>query len=217
MPEITLYGVAVSAFVAKVRVVLDLKGLAYEEKAPPGGYGSDAYREIVPAGSVPGIVVDGAPLHDSNAIIEFLDEIAPEPPLMPETPLARARVRALLGFHDNRVETAARAMFPLIKRDWRGEPEAVEAAAAGVEAALERFETLVAPAPYLGGDRLCLADCAYPATIQMARMMCEEMVRPLHVPFETAKLEGALAQVPAIARSLKIHAEAMEGWMAGFR
>jgi glutathione S-transferase len=201
MPEITLYGVAVSAFVAKVRVVLDLKGLAFEEKAPPGGYGSAEYRAIVPAGSVPGMVIDGEPLHDSNAIVEYLDEIAPEPPLMPATPMARAKVRALLGYHDTRVEAAARVIFPLVKGDWRGDRDAVDAAARGVEAALGRLEEMIDPAPYLGGARPCLS----------------EMERPLRAPHKVSKLEAALAEVPAVARSLKIHAAAMESWMAGFR
>jgi glutathione S-transferase len=217
MPEIILYGVAVSAFVAKVRVVLDLKGLAFEEKEPPGGYGSDAYRAIVPAGSVPGMVVDGAPLHDSNAIVEYLNEIAPEPPLLPDEPMARAKVRALLGYHDSRVEAAVRVMFPLVKGDWRGDRDAVDAAARGVEAALERMEEMIDPGPYLGGERLCLADCAYPATLQMARMLCDEMERPLRPPYKVSKLEAELGRVPAIRRSLTIHAEAMEIWMDEFR
>ena len=138
MAEITLYGVAVSAFVAKVRIALDAKGLAYDEAAPPDGYGSAAYRVIVPAGSVPGLVVGGRPLHDSNAIVEYLEEIAPAPALLPEDPYDRARARALLGFHDTRLEAAARALFPVVKRDWRAEPEAVAAGVDGIEAALER-------------------------------------------------------------------------------
>ena len=48
--QIILYGIGVSAFVAKVRIVLDLKGLAHEETPPPGGYGSEDYRALVPAG-----------------------------------------------------------------------------------------------------------------------------------------------------------------------
>ncbi|SFI20212.1 glutathione S-transferase family protein [Albimonas pacifica] len=214
---ITLYGIGVSAFVAKVRIVLDLKGLPFEEVPPPGGYGSDEYRRLVPAGSVPGMVVDGVPLHDSNAMMEFLDEIAPEPPLMPSEPFARARVRALLGFHDTRVEAAVRALFPLVKRDWRAEPEAVEAACAGVEAALERLDQLDAAAAVLAGEGVTLADLAYPCTLQMGAMLGAEMDRPLVLP---PRIEDWCAQVstlPAVARSLTIHAEAMEDWMAGFR
>lgn len=215
--SITLYGIGVSAFVAKVRIVLDMKGLAFEEVPPPGGYGSQAYRRLVPAGSVPGMVVDGTPLHDSNAMMEFLDEIAPEPPLMPAEPFARARVRALLGFHDTRVEASVRALFPLVKRDWRAERDAVEAACAGIEAALERLDALDAPAAVLAGEAPTLADLAYPCTLQMGAMLGAEMGRPLVLPPRIEDWSAQLSTLPAVARSLKIHAEAMEAWMAGFR
>lgn len=217
MPEIALYGVAVSAFVAKVRTVLDHKGLAFEERTPPGGYGSAAYQAIVPAGSVPGVVIDGRALHDSNAIVELIEEIAPDPPLLPEDPFDRARVRALLGFHDTRVEAATRALFPLVKRDWRAERDAVEAGIAGVEAALKRLDALVEPAPLVLGDAPCFADLAYPCTLQMAEMLGAEMARPLTMPPKIAAWRAAAATLPAAARSLEIHREAMETWLAGFR
>ncbi|WP_339949929.1 glutathione S-transferase family protein [uncultured Albimonas sp.] len=215
--KIVLYGIGVSAFVAKVRIVLDHKGLPFEEVPPPGGYGSAEYRVRVPAGSVPGMTVDGTPLHDSNAMMEFLDEVAPEPPLMPVEPLARARIRALLGFHDTRVEAAVRALFPLVKRDWRGEPEALEAACAGIEAALERLDEIDAPARVLAGEGPTLADLAYPCTLQMGAMLGAEMGRPLVLPPRIEDWAAQVSTLPAVARSLAIHAQAMEGWMAGFR
>ncbi|MEC9435649.1 MAG: glutathione S-transferase [Pseudomonadota bacterium] len=215
--KLVLYGVAVSAFVAKVRIALDLKGLAFEERTPPGGYGSAEYRAIVPAGSVPGLTADGAPLHESNALLEFLEEIAPAPALLPEGALERARVRALLGFHDQRVEAATRALFPVIKRDWRAERETVEAACAAIEAALMRLDELDAPAPLLAGAAPSFADIAYPCTMQMARMMGEEVERPVAVPPRVAEWVEAVSALPAVARSLEIHRAAMEAWMAGFR
>ena len=101
MTEIVLYGVAVSAFVAKVRIALDWKGLAFDERTPPGGYGSAAYRAIVAAGSVPGAMIDGRPLHDANAIIEYLETLQSAPPLFPVDPYVGARARALHGAATN--------------------------------------------------------------------------------------------------------------------
>lgn len=217
MAEITLYGVAVSAFVAKVRIALDAKGLAYDEAPPPDGYGSAAYRAIVPAGSVPGLVVGGRPLHDSNAIVEYLEEIAPAPALLPADPYDRARARALLGFHDTRLEAAARALFPVVKRDWRAEPEAVAVGVAGIEAALERLCAMIEPAPFVFGARVTIADMAYPVTIQMAEMLAAEMERPLALEPKIDDWRRAASEEPAVARSLAIAGEAMEGWLAGFR
>ena len=112
MPDIKLYGVTVSAFVAKVRIVLDMKGLAYEELTPPDGYGSPTYRTIVPAGSVPGVVIDGKPVSDSNAIIELLEALAPEPRLMPEDPFKAAKVRSLLAFTTHASKRLRERCFP---------------------------------------------------------------------------------------------------------
>src|SRR5205085_7678206 len=53
------------------------------------------YREINPQGLVPALEQDGETLIQSLAIIEYLDEVYPEPALLPENPADRARVRAL--------------------------------------------------------------------------------------------------------------------------
>ncbi|MFN3261809.1 MAG: glutathione S-transferase family protein [Pikeienuella sp.] len=215
--EIVLYGVAVSAFVAKVRIALDWKGLPYREETPPGGYGSPEYRALVPAGSVPGMVIDGQAFHGSNALVELIEELAPAPALLPADPLGRARARALLDFHDNRVEAAARAMFPLVKRDWRAEPASVEEGVAAVEAALARLADLVAPAPFHLGAEPTIADMAFPVTLQMAEMMAAEMARPLALPPALDEWRKAASALPPVARSLGIAGAAMETWLAGFR
>ncbi|MFO7855470.1 MAG: glutathione S-transferase family protein [Paracoccaceae bacterium] len=195
---------------------MDHKGLAYEEREPPGGYGSAGYRAIVPAGSVPGLVADGAPLFESNAILEFLEEIAPEPSILPRDAVARARVRGLLGFHDQRLEASVRALFPLVKRDWRAQPDLVEDAMRGVEAALERLAALE-PWAAAGEGGPFASDLAYPCTLQMARMLGEEMERPPAVPAAVADWVARHAGTPAVARSLGVHRAAMETWMSGFR
>ncbi|KUR71513.1 maleylacetoacetate isomerase [Novosphingobium fuchskuhlense] len=81
----------------RVRTALALKGLAWEsaphnlrtnEQTAPG------YLACNPQGLVPALEVDGAVLTQSLAIIAYLDERFPEPPLLPDDPLERARVRA---------------------------------------------------------------------------------------------------------------------------
>ncbi|WP_340109912.1 glutathione S-transferase family protein [Pikeienuella sp. HZG-20] len=217
MPEITLYGNAVSAFVAKARIALDFKGLPYREAPAPGGHGAPEYRALIPAGSIPGLTIDGAPLHDSNAIIEYLEEIAPEPALLPKAPYERALARALLGFHDTRLEPAASAMFPLIKRDWRREPERVAAGLEGIEAAYARLAPLVTRAPFHLGAAPTIADLSYPVTIQMIGMLTAEFGRKIAPPPAIAAWARASGEIPAAARSLRIAGAAMEAWLAGFR
>ncbi|MDR5866951.1 maleylacetoacetate isomerase [Halomonas koreensis] len=95
----TLYGYFRSSAAYRVRIVLNLKGLDYDQ-APVnlvrGEQRDDAYRARNPQGLVPSLVTDdGVSLTQSLAICEYLDERHPEPPLLPADPAGRARVRAL--------------------------------------------------------------------------------------------------------------------------
>lgn len=84
----------------RVRIALNLKQVEYE-KIPihllqhGGEQHLPAYREVNPQGLVPSLAVDGTAFSQSLAIIEYLDETIPEPPLLPQLPAARAMVRML--------------------------------------------------------------------------------------------------------------------------
>ena len=78
----------------RVRIVLNLKGLAYEKRnyaLRVGEQRAPAYLEVNPAGLVPALEVDGLRLGQSLAIIDYLDAVQPEPRMVPVDPLARAR------------------------------------------------------------------------------------------------------------------------------
>ncbi len=94
-----LYNYFRSSASFRVRIALELKGLAYEYAPvhlPKGEHRQAGYAAVSPAMLVPTLVTDaGERLGQSMAIIEYLDETYPEPPLLPREPLARARVRAL--------------------------------------------------------------------------------------------------------------------------
>ena len=94
-----LYGHALSSASYRVRIALALKGLPFTSVGKDLRAGDpplEEYLEINTQGLVPALTLnDGAVLTQSVAIIEYLDEIYPQPPLLPQEPLARARVRAL--------------------------------------------------------------------------------------------------------------------------
>jgi maleylacetoacetate isomerase/maleylpyruvate isomerase len=83
----------------RVRIALNLKGIAYEPSfvhLPKGEHRASGYSKVNPQGLTPTLELDdGEPLAQSLAIIEYLDEVYPKTPLLPRDAKARARVRSL--------------------------------------------------------------------------------------------------------------------------
>jgi maleylpyruvate isomerase len=84
----------------RVRIALNLKGLDYEHapihlRRGGGEQFSPAYKAKNPQALVPALEDGGRPLTQSLAIIEYLEECYPEPPLLPKDPADRAAVRAM--------------------------------------------------------------------------------------------------------------------------
>jgi maleylacetoacetate isomerase len=96
---IKLYGYWRSLAAYRVRVALNLKGLTFTEEIvdlATDAQLAPAFRALNPQGAVPTVVIDGGPpLTQSLAIMELLDELHPEPPLLPTDPLRRAYARSL--------------------------------------------------------------------------------------------------------------------------
>lgn len=164
----------------RVRIALNLKGLPYEYvpvHLAKGEHKHSAYRAVSPDTLVPVLDVQGEPdmalLSQSMAIIEYLDETHPTPPLLPADPLGRARVRAL-------AQTIACEVHPVNNLrilQYLGGPlglsEAQRAAwynhwvVEGLQAYERRLQDLHAeraaaglpPSRYSYGDQPTLADC----------------------------------------------------------
>lgn len=93
-----LYTFFRSSAAFRVRIALNLKGLGYE--SVPKAFASNEhrapeYRALNPQGLIPALQTDGAVLSQSLAIIEYLNERYPTPPLLPADPIERARVRSM--------------------------------------------------------------------------------------------------------------------------
>ena len=98
-----LYGHWRSLASLRVRIALNLKGIEPDivfVDLSKGEQFSDAYRAVNPEMVLPSLIDgDGPPLFQSMAILEYLEETHPKPPLLPADPRGRARVRALSLIH----------------------------------------------------------------------------------------------------------------------
>jgi len=101
-PRFELYSFWRTAATYRVRVALALKGLSWQEhniNLDAGEQRSEAFLKVNPLGGVPALIdregVSTAPITQSIAILEYLEEVAPSPALLPTDPAGRARVRAI--------------------------------------------------------------------------------------------------------------------------
>jgi maleylpyruvate isomerase len=96
----TLYSYFRSSAAYRVRIALNLKGITPDYRfvhllKDGGQQHSEKYARLNPQELVPTLVHDGHAIGQSLAIMEYLDEVKPEPPLLPKDPAGRARVRQL--------------------------------------------------------------------------------------------------------------------------
>ncbi|MFD2095482.1 maleylacetoacetate isomerase [Corallincola platygyrae] len=96
----TLYSYWRSSAAYRVRIALNLKGLSYHTEAihlvkDGGQQHKPQYQHLNPSSLVPTLATPDGVLRQSMAIMEYLDEVAPNPPLLPTDPIHRAQSRAL--------------------------------------------------------------------------------------------------------------------------
>lgn len=161
-----LYSYFRSSAAFRVRIALNLKNVPHEMASihltrDGGQQRQPDYRAINPQMRVPSLTLSsGETLTQSMAIIEYLDEVYPEPPLLPADPVERAKVRALaqiiacdihplnntivLGYLKNNLGHD-QATIDAWYRNW-------------VTIGFEAIEAMVQPGPYAFGSRVTLAD-----------------------------------------------------------
>lgn len=208
-----LYAYPLSNYCNKVAIVLALKQVPHEVQTPPDGYGSEAYKQLVPSGKIPGLADGDLVLSESESINEYLNERFPEPNLLPGGAGQRARLRMLSRHHDLAVEPPIRAMFSQVSPATR-DPEAVKKHEAELQKQLQVLVQLADPQPFLGTPEISLADVGYAPTLVLGQMVWEAMGLEWTLPDALASWQQTLLAHPTVAEVLAPARQATEKWLA---
>jgi maleylacetoacetate isomerase len=158
-----LYTYFRSSAAYRVRIALNLKGVPYESipiNLLKGDQSAPAYAAVNPQGRVPSLETEGNILVQSPAILEYLEETHPEPPLLPSDPAARARVRAACALIACDIHPLNNlAVLRYLKRQLGQEQAAIDAwYVHWIVEGFDALEKLLGPGPFAFGPRPTLAD-----------------------------------------------------------
>lgn len=213
--NIRLYSARVCPFVQRVRLTLLEKGLEFESVDIDLDHIPDWYEQLTPEGKVPLLEHDGDVVWESNIINEYLEDLYPQPALLPEEPGARARTRLWIDY------TASHFLPPFYQLLLAQEADRRKEQAAELDAAMGHMEQSLATqrGPYWMGEQLTLADVAiYPF---FERLPVLTHYRDYHIPEKCHRLRQWLAamesraSVQATRNPLDYYVDAYAGYASG--
>lgn len=177
----------------RVRIALGLKGLKAEQVSHhlrKGEQNAPAYLALNPQGLLPALVTDeGEGLTQSLAIIDYLEDIAPQPALLPTDPVLKAQVRAVAQVVACDIHPVQNLKVLQRLRDLGLSEEQVQQwAATTIDEGLDAIDKLLAdqPGPFAFGDAVTLADLFIVPQLGNARRFGVELRWPRLVALEEA-------------------------------
>ena len=180
MSEIQVYGIPVSPFLRSVEITLREKDVDYRlHPIKPGEHRQPEYLARHPFGRIPAFEHDGFTIYETQAIIRYIDEVFPTPPLTPGEPTGRARMNQVIGIIEcyyfpkagapigfNRIIGPRLLGLP-------GDEQAIAEAMPMARTCFEQFEQLLGDKVYLTGDSISLADIMLGAQLDLF-LQCSE-------------------------------------------
>ncbi len=210
MTDFALHNYFRSSTSVRVRAALNLKGLSYDYiplSLLKGEQASAEHLALNPSGLVPTLVTPDGPLPQSMAILEWLDEAYPEPPLMPQGAWARARVRSLAHIVALDIHPVNNLRILKHLEDSFGVDAAGKAAwfRRWADAGMLALETRLSAEPETGdfchGDTVTLADlCLFAQVLNNARFEVDMSAYPT-----ISRIHANCMAVPALEQAAPAH------------
>jgi maleylacetoacetate isomerase len=162
-PKPKLYTYFRSSAAYRVRIALALKRVAYDSlpvNLLKGEHKSEAYAAVNPQKRVPSLDIGDTVLLQSPAILEYLDEVHPDPPLLPFGAVQRAKVRAVCSMIACDIHPLNNAGTLAYLKGVLGHDQAAVDAwyAHWIREGLSAVEQLLEPGPFAFGSRVTMAD-----------------------------------------------------------
>lgn len=183
----------------RTRIALNLKGLSYEYVAVHLGKNAhlgDEFKAVNPQQLVPALNTGREVLIQSSAIIEWLEETYPTPPLLPSAPSRRAKVRALAAIVGCDIHPINnKRVLDYLRSTYRADEEGINAwCGTWISAGFDAYEELLAADEdrlrFSHGDRPTIADVHLIPQVESARRFKVDLTRwPLIAGVEKACLE----------------------------
>ncbi len=163
----------VSPFSRKVRIILAEKKMLFVLREEQPWQPSEQLLNLNPAGSLPVFVYDGNVVAGNYAITEFLEEACPDVPLLPKTAQARAEVRRLCEWFDDKFYSevykniVAEKIYKRFLENQAPNSKLLKIGLSNLSFHLEYIDWLAERRNYLAGDDFSLADIAAAAQLSV--------------------------------------------------
>lgn len=157
---LTLCGFPISNYYNKVKMVLLEKGLPFTEQTVMTRSKDEDVLAASPLGKIPFLRTEHGALCESQVIADYLEAIAPNPPLVPADPFAAAKVRELVTFIDLHLELVARELYTQAFFGGQVDAATQERVRKLLPRHIAGFQRLAKFSPYVAGEHFTLADCS---------------------------------------------------------